>query len=120
MKQKPDQDDSFYWFSCFQPFSGQQAAKGTIPLTPVITGPARIMEGIPAGSVSQFTTDPTMSAALVTGPAAPITFGNPGIGVGGMVRKFGSTAITSCEDIRPRRLASGHIPSEQNIGRATI
>jgi hypothetical protein len=77
--------------------------------TDLITVPDRIMRGILAASVSQFMTDPTMFAGLVTGLAAFITFGNLGIGHGGMVRKSGSMGITSCEDIKPRADFLGRI-----------
>jgi hypothetical protein len=62
--------------------------------------PVRIMEGIPVGSALQFTTDLTMFAVLVIGLAALITFGSLATGHGGTVRKFGSTAITLCEDTK--------------------
>jgi hypothetical protein len=83
--------------------------KGIIPLTratALITDQVRIMRGIPAASASQFMTDPTMFAALAIGLAALITFGSLAIGYGGMVRKFGFTAITLCEDTNP--LPSAH------------
>jgi hypothetical protein len=79
--------------------------KGIILLTratALITDPVRIMEGIQAGSASQVMTDPTMSAALVIGLVALITFGGLAIGHGAMVKKFGFTAITLCEDTKPR------------------
>jgi hypothetical protein len=78
--------------------------KGIILLTratALITDPVRIMEGIQAGSASQVMTDPTMSAALVIGLVALITFGGLAIGHGGMGKKFGFTAITLCEDTKP-------------------
>lgn len=68
--------------------------------TALITDPVLIMGGIPAASASQFTIDRTMSAALVTGLAALITFGSLAIGHGGTVRKFGFTAITLFEDTK--------------------
>jgi hypothetical protein len=86
--------------------------KGIILLTratALITDQVRIMRGIPAASASQFTIDRTMSAAPVTGLAALITFGSLDIGYGGMVRKFGFTAITLCEGTNP--LPSAHAPS---------
>ena len=89
--------------------------------TGLITVPGRIMRGIPAASVSQLTTDPTMFAARVTGLAALITFGNPGIGHGGMVRKFGSTAITSYEDTEPSALQDQETPLRyRNVRRVAI
>jgi hypothetical protein len=105
IKQKPDRDDSFYWFFCFQPFSGLEAAEIITPLTPVITDlitlPGHTTEE--ARSWSRSVIDLTI-AVRVIGPAARITSGGQVTGHRGTVSQYGSAAITSCEDTEPRVL----------------
>jgi hypothetical protein len=79
-----------------------------VTIVPIRVTTGRIMGAIPAVSASQFTTDPTI-AVPDTGLAACIMSGNLVTGHGGMVGKFGSAAITSREDTRPRGVASATI-----------
>jgi hypothetical protein len=105
MKQKPDRDDSFCWFFCFQPCSGLEAVKAITPLTQVITDlitvtvPGHTTEE--AQSWSRSAIDLTI-VVPVTGMDARITSGNQVTGHGGTVSKSGSVATTSSEDTEPR------------------
>ena len=77
--------------------------KAITPVTQVITGlitvPGHTTEE--ARSWSRSAIDLTI-AVPVTGTDARITSGNQVTGHGGTVSKYGSAAITSCEDTEPR------------------
>src|SRR5262245_32377489 len=75
-------------------------------------------------SPSPSATGHTMFAALDIGTGERITPGGPATGHGDVVSKFGSTGITSCEDIKPRwGLNSGraaHRDGKLRIGQSEL
>jgi len=115
MKQKLDRSEWFCCFFCFQPCSGQKAAKTTTALPRAPTIPGHITEE--AQSTSQTAID-VIIAALDTGMAACIMFGRQVTGHGGPVRvppagahyltlvsSCGSMGTTSRKDTKPLHLA---------------
>jgi hypothetical protein len=115
MKRKADRGERFCCFFCFQPCSGQQAAKSITALPRATTVP-HITEETQATSL---TTIDSIIAALDTGMAARIMSGRqvtghfgpvsvpPAAGTGylTLVSSCGSMGITSRKDTKPLRLA---------------
>jgi hypothetical protein len=100
-KGKPNRDEGFCWFSCFQLYSWQRAVKAITPHiqdTDLTTVPGRIMEEVQ--SWSRLRIGRIMFVVPVTGRAACITFGGRDIGGIDTARESGYTAITLREDTK--------------------
>jgi hypothetical protein len=114
-KLQPNFHDWFCWFCWFQPCSRREAAKGTtvhIQATRLTMVPGHITAE--AQSWSQLATGRTTAGPGI-GTAERIMSGGLVTGRGGMGSKYGSVAITSCEDSELRggqyRRCGSRLPS---------
>jgi hypothetical protein len=97
---KPNRDERFCWFCCFQPYSRLRAVRAItahIQATDLTTALGHIMEE--AQSWSPLAIART-TAVPDTGMVACTTFGGLVTGPGGMDSKCGSAAITLHEDTK--------------------